>query len=121
VSDQDPFIRGGVDVHDGDVLTFIDRPREVSAEESVTGKGYVEFGVQLPTGKAKKHIPNKTSLKNLAPKFGDEMNLWVGKRASVELAKMSVRGQIVTVIFLHPYEDPVPPGTQTTIGQQVKQ
>ena len=102
VSDLDEYLHGE-NVSDGDVVEILGKPRYVDSEESTLGKAYLEVVVKLPNGKTKTFVPNKTTLKACAPDFGDDTDLWIGKKIVLHPQKQNVRGQQKTVIYGEPY------------------
>ncbi len=103
VSDLDEFLHAD-SVQDGEVVTIIAKPTLISEEESVFGKAYFEIPITTANGEAKTWTPNKTTLKKLSAKFGDETDAWIGKKVKISKAKMNVRGEMKQVIFGEPSE-----------------
>jgi hypothetical protein len=98
VSDLDDYLHAEA-VQDGEVVTIINTPTLVSENESAFGRPYFELTVQLESGEVKTYTPNKTTLKKLAAKYGDETNGWVNKQIKLSKSKMNVRGEVKSVLF----------------------
>jgi len=56
--------------------------------------------VKLKNDAVRDWIPNKTSLKKMVAKFGDNTDNWIGKTAKFALAKQNVRGEMKDIIFV---------------------
>ena len=56
--------------------------------------------IKLKNDKVRDWIPNKTSMKKMAVKFGDNTDDWIGKTAKFILTQQSVQGQMKDVIFV---------------------
>lgn len=56
--------------------------------------------VKLSDGKEHLWIPNQGSQNKLRTKYGDDTAKWVDKIAEFEVVKMSVRGDMLDVIFV---------------------
>ena len=56
--------------------------------------------VKLSDDKEHLWIPNGTSQRTLRKALGDETEAWKGKMAEFQIAKMSVRGEMLDVIFV---------------------
>lgn len=102
VSDLDEFLHGDT-VENGAIVEIVGKAIFVSAEDSTFDRPYLQILVKLPNGKQKIWTPNKTSLRNLAKVFGDDTDLWAGKRAKITVAKQNVRGEMRDVIYAEPY------------------
>ena len=95
------------DVSDGDEIKFLDAGEFVDKDFSPEKDGsdirtVLEINVELPGGKKKKYSPNGKSRDAMAEVFGPNSEDWVGKRASIQLVKQSVYGNIKNVIYLEP-------------------
>ncbi len=86
-------------IHDGEIWTIIAKPVYVSEEESAFDRAYFELPVQNQAGEVKTYTPNKTTLKKIAAKFGDETDGWTGKKIKLSKATMNVRGEMKEVLF----------------------
>jgi len=58
------------------------------------------IGIKLSNEKLTDWIPNNTCLKVLRKKYGNDTNLWTGKKAVFEVVKQNVRGELKDVIFV---------------------
>jgi len=56
--------------------------------------------VKLSNGKERAWIPNKTSVKTLVKKFGNETDDWVGKEAEFEVLAQKIQGQNKRVLYV---------------------
>lgn len=56
--------------------------------------------IKLSNGKIRDWIPNKTSLKKLIELYDDDTDKWLGKKATFEIVKQNVRGEMKDVIFV---------------------
>ena len=101
ISDMDEFLHANA-VSDGDIIEILGKGHYVSAEESVFERPYLEIPVKLPDGKAKTWTPNKTTLTMLAGAFGDDADLWTGKKVKLAISRQNVRGKMVDVIYGEP-------------------
>jgi len=102
VSELSQFVQPGVDVKAGDLVTFADAGAIRSADETPFGREVFQITVALPSGQKKLLTVNRTSMRNLAAKYGDDSEGWVGKKAHVSLVKQNVRGTVKDVIYLNP-------------------
>jgi hypothetical protein len=89
-------------VNDGEIITIIAKPTLISKEESSFGRAYFRFQVQSKSGEVKAWIPNRTTLKKLATKFGDETNVWLNKKVKLTKATINVHGETKQVLFGEP-------------------
>jgi hypothetical protein len=101
VSDLDEYLHSD-GVNDGDVIEICGKGRFVSAEESTFERAYLEIQVKLPNGKYKLWTPNKSTLKNLAKEFGDDADLWLGRKVKLTKERQNVRGKMIDVIYGYP-------------------
>jgi hypothetical protein len=104
VSDLDEYLHAEV-VRDGDVITITGKARYVNVEESLFGKPYLEIPIETPGGETKTWTPNKTTLKNLAKQYGDETDLWIGKKIKLTIARQNVRGEMRDVLYGEPFTE----------------
>lgn len=104
VSDLDDYLHAEA-VENNAVIEIVGKPRYVSADESTFGKAYLEVDVKLPNGQAKTWTPNKTTLKKLAEAFGDDADLWSGKRVRLTVTQQNVRGEMRGIIWGEPTKD----------------
>ena len=101
-SELDEFLHAE-HVEDGDIIEIIGKARRVSAEESVFERTYVEIAVKLPNGQIKTWTPNKTTIRELAKVYGDDMDKWINKKVMLEITKQRVRNEMKNVIYGKPY------------------
>jgi hypothetical protein len=104
ISDMDNYLHADA-VEDGDVIEIVGKPHYVSADESTFDRAYLEIIVKLPNGRQKTWTPNKTTLKKLAATFGDDADLWNGKRVQLKVLEQNVRGEMKGVIYGEPAKD----------------
>jgi len=98
ISDLDDYLHAEA-VQDGEIVTIMTKPTFISEEQSAFDKAYFELSVQIQSGEIKTYTPNKTTLKKLAAKFGDETDTWVNKKIRLSKATMNVRGEMKSVLF----------------------
>jgi len=98
ISDMDEFLHADA-VFDGDIIEIVGKGRYVSAEDSTFERPYLEIPVKLPDGKTKTWTPNKTTLHMLAKAFGDDADLWVGKKVKLNISRQNVRGKMIDVLY----------------------
>jgi hypothetical protein len=91
-------------VSDGEILTIVAKPTLISEEESALGRAYFELQVQNKNGEAKIWAPNKTTLKKIATKFGDETDAWLNKKVKLSKVTMNVHGETKQVLFGEPIQ-----------------
>lgn len=101
ISEIDEYLRPE-DVNDGEVLTIIAKPTLILKEESSVGRAYFRLLVQSKSGEVKTWIPNRTTLKKLAAKFGDETNAWLNKKVKLSKATVNIHGETKQVLFGEP-------------------
>ena len=56
--------------------------------------------IKLSNEKIRDWIPNKTSIKRLIELYDDNTDAWVGKKATFEIVKQNVRGEMKDVVFV---------------------
>ena len=56
--------------------------------------------IKLSNEKIRDWIPNKTSIKRLIELYDDDTDKWVGKKATFEIVKQNVRGEMKDVVFV---------------------
>jgi hypothetical protein len=108
ISDLDEYLHADA-ITSGDVITVTGKARYVGAEESTFDRAYVEIPVKLPNGKTKVWTPNKTSLRAIAKVFGDDTDLWVGKRITIMISRQNVRGKMIDVLYGEPFVEATQP------------
>lgn len=101
-SELDEFLHAEY-VEDGDIIEIVGKARRVSAEESVFERTYVEIPVKLSNGQNKTWTPNKTTIRELAKTYGDDMDKWINKKVVLEIARQNVRGEMKNVLYGKPY------------------
>ena len=114
ISDLDEYLHADA-TGDGDIIEITGKARSISEEESVFGRSYIEVPVKLSDGKSKVWTPNKTSLKALAKVFGDDADLWVGKKVKLAVARQNVRGEMKDVLYGEPFQETIPKQVQEKI------
>lgn len=114
ISDLDEYLHADV-IEDGDIIEITGKARSVSEEESAFGRSYIEVSVKLPDGKSKVWTPNKTSLRALAKVFGDDADLWIGKKVQMAIERQNVRGEMKDVLYGEPFQETIPKQVQEKI------
>ena len=56
--------------------------------------------IKLSNEKVRDWIPNKTSIKRLIELYDDDTDKWIGKKATFEIIKQNVRGELKEVVFV---------------------
>lgn len=56
--------------------------------------------IKLSNDKIRDWIPNKTSIKRLIELYDDDTDKWIGKKATFEIVKQNVRGEMKDVVFV---------------------
>lgn len=98
ISDMDEYLHSDA-ITSGDVVEITGKARYVSVEESKFGRAYLEIPVKLANGKGKIWTPNKTTLRALAKSFGDDADLWLGKKVRITIHSQNVRGKMTDVLY----------------------
>ncbi len=93
------------DVKAGDIITFITpaETKEVDFSLAKDGSGIKEatqVKVELADGRQKTMTLNKTTLKTLIVKYGNQSDTWVGKKFTVEFIKQAAFRKIIDVLCL---------------------
>lgn len=114
ISDLDEYLHADA-AENGDVVEITGKARYISSEESTFGRSYLEIPVRLANGKSKIYTPNKTTLKRLAKAFGDDADMWIGKKVKLEIVKQNVRGEMRDVIYGEAVAESVPKQVQRNL------
>jgi len=56
--------------------------------------------IKLSNSKVREWIPNKTSIRKLVGLYDDNTDGWIGKKATFEIVKQNVRGEMKNVLFV---------------------
>lgn len=101
---ESAFVSAGVDVRDGDIITFLNEGEE--RENERFGKVQLVVLVRLPSGAEKSLSLNNSSKRAMIEVYGDDTSAWVLKEARVNIVKQLVQGKTKSVIILsHPNKD----------------
>ena len=73
--------------------------KEMKQSDGTEAKKLV-LPIKLSNGKIRDWIPNKTSLKKLIELYDDDTDKWLAKKATFEIVKQNVRGEMKDVIFV---------------------
>lgn len=92
------FLKAGVNIKDGDKITFLDEG--TSEKDERKGTDRTIFTVKTPSGDEKKTSPNNTSLRAMIALYGDDTAAWVGKQARVNVLAQMIDGEMTKVIYL---------------------
>jgi len=114
ISDLDEYLHADA-ITNGDIISITGKARFISADESAFERAYLEIPVKLPDGKSKIWTPNKTTLRILAKEFGDDTDVWVGKRVKITISKQNVRGKMTDVIYGEAVVEPIQKQTQANL------
>lgn len=90
------FAEKGVDINEGDMISFVDAGREVPGEYG-TQKIFL---MQMINGDEKSVAVNQTSINLLIDVYGDDTEKWVGKNVKVWINRENVGGQMRKVLYL---------------------
>lgn len=99
-----PFIMVA-DVEDGDVLTVVEAPYLVPAEKSKWGKERYRMVVKKDGDKEwglRTWTLNVTTWNRLLDKFGEDEQLWLGKKVQVYIKEENIGGVQKTVLYGKP-------------------
>lgn len=100
-----PFLNSD-EVQKGDVLTVVDEPYIISAEQSKWGKERGRVTVQLPNnGEKRTWTMNNTTWDKLIDAFGASPQGWIGKKVQLDIQMMNVRGEPKRVLYGKPYTE----------------
>jgi len=95
---QDPYL--SVDeVQSGVELTVVGKPIIVPAEQTKWGKPRGRVVVQLLNGETRTWTMNNTTWDRCVDAFGENPDGWLGRKITVDVQMMSVRGEAKKVIF----------------------
>lgn len=94
-------------VQPDDVVEIVEEPYVRSAEESKFGKqrGYAVVKL-LRTGELYTWGFNTTTWDRLLNAFGEDSELWKGRKVKIKLETQLVRGEHKSVIYGVPYREP---------------
>jgi hypothetical protein len=98
VTIESAFLKAGINVKDGDLITFLDEGKTEKNKQS--GKPQLILTVQLPSGETKLCSMNNTSKKNVMALYGDDTAAWVGNRARVNILSQMIDNELTKVIYL---------------------
>ena len=97
------------DVKVGDVVKFITAPDTIEvdfsqAKDNSALKKVTQGTVELMDGRKKIITLNKTSLKALIAKWGNNSDAWVGEKCEITFVKQLAFGRLMDVLVLVPLE-----------------
>ena len=91
---------------DDTVVVIVGKPT-IEEKDGTFGK-YNETNIPVEfLEKAKTYSPSKTSGNKMVTAWGDEMDLWVGKKFTVKHVLTKVKGETKTVIEAYPVNAPL--------------
>ncbi len=95
------------DVQTGDIILFVDAGeiKDVDFSKIQDGsdvKTVFQVMVELPDGKNKIYTPNATTRGILSGVWGENTELWIGKKASVKFVDQLSFGKLTKVMVLEP-------------------
>jgi len=94
------------EVPQGSVVTVVEEPYIVPAEQTKWGKERGRVVVRLGNGEERSWTMNNTTWDALIEAFGAEPSVWLGKKIQIDIQQMNVRGEVKQVIFGKPYVEP---------------
>ena len=107
LSEFSKFLKGK-DLKEGEQIVMASKG-EIKEVDFKKGQGLqkvLQLDV-LHNGKKKTFTPNKSSINNLALKWGQDTDQWVNKIATVSFVKGMVAGEMKDILVLQPTDDAV--------------
>lgn len=94
-------------VQEGDLVEILSEPYIQSEEESRFGRsrGYVAIRL-VRTGDPYTWGMNSTTWDRLIDSFGEDSQMWIGKRVKLKLDRQMIRGEDKQVMYGVPYQEP---------------
>lgn len=101
-----PQFLSAEEVPQGSIITVVEEPYIVPAEQTKWGKERGRVVVRLGDGELRSWTMNNTTWDALVDAFGVEPQLWVGKKIQVDIQQMLIRGETKQVMYGKPYVEP---------------
>lgn len=99
---ESDYIKAGVNVKEGDILTLLDEGKYKSINTKEGPKKVLQFSVELSNGETKIYTMNTTTQKNLIEEWGDDSNDWQGKELRAWIVRQLSFGKMISVLILSP-------------------
>jgi len=104
---QDPYL--SVDeMQSGVEVTVVGKPIIVPAEQTKWGKARGRVVVKLANGETRTWTMNNTTWDRCVDAFGSNPEGWLGRKLTIDVQMMSVRGETKKVIFGAPVAQKTP-------------
>jgi hypothetical protein len=95
------------EVENNDLLEVVDKPFIVPAEKTKWGRERGKCTVRiLRTGEVRRWTLNATTWDRLIDAFGEDAELWIGKKIKVKKESRSISGVAKSVLFGVAYREP---------------
>jgi len=93
------------EVEEDDVVTVVEEPFIVPADQTKFGKERGRVVVRLQNGEDRSWTMNNTTWDALIDGFGAEPETWLEKRIQLRKEQMTIRGETKTVLYGKPYSE----------------
>lgn len=100
-NDSSAYLKGK-DVKSGDIILITNKPEFISKEESGFDNDQYKFEIMTSDEQIKTWYPNKTTLRNLAKVYGDEMDDWVTHYVRLTVLHQHIQGEIKPCVYGEP-------------------
>jgi len=93
-------------IEDNTIAEITSAHKETKPEDSKYGKKQIVLPVRIRDERFLWNL-NKTTQKNLVKAWGNNTDLWVGKKVVISVQQQNVRGKLQPVLYGTPYPDGV--------------
>lgn len=94
------------EVSEGEIVKVTSEPVLIPAEQSTWGKERYRISVDLANGEPRRWTLNTTTSNALLDAFGEDGNLWIGKRVKIHKEHRRVGKEMKWVLFGDAYREP---------------